>query len=222
MTTKIDTKYHFPLGQFQHCRYFLEWAKSHYKSFRKIYDKQGPPFQPKSFEEISLAVILSVMALEAFLNEMAVHALKNSPNKLTEQDKERLKRQTESGQCSYWSIKVKLSEFTKMVVGKNFPKGRADSHWANLRRLLRYRNDLVHLSPDSSDDLSLGWGYRVQKNGGLIKEDNIMISGTQMVFRRVAENCDFDPSTAVKGIITNIVNLGYKLDTSFKDALTSI
>jgi hypothetical protein len=220
MGTSEETAGWLVLGKFAHSAYFLKWAKSHYKSFRKINDKQSSQLHLEVWEQISLAIILSVMALEAFLNEMACLELNNPQAKLTEGDKKTLRQQIENGHCGYWPIEDKICKFTEILVKQKFPKGGGGSFWEKLTRLVKYRKMLVHFSPDSSTKFVFPGGF-VMKNG-VPTEADISISVTPVVFHQIVDNCDFDPSEVAKDTIIAIENAGYRLPDSFKNALARI
>ncbi len=220
MGTSEETAGWFVLGQFAHSAYFLKWAKSHYGSFRRIHDKQSSQLHQEAFEQISLAVILSVMALEAFLNEMAFLELNNPETKLNDQEKEVIRGQIESGHLGYWPIEDKICKFTKILVKQKFPKGGGGSFWEKLTRLVKYRKDLVHFSPDGPTEIVLSPGFAMKS--GVPTEADIAISCTRVLFQQIADYCDFDPSDVAKEIITAIENAGYRLPDSLKHALARI
>jgi hypothetical protein len=220
MGTSEETAGWFVLGQFAHSAYFLKWAKFHYRSFRKIHDKQSSQLHQEALEQISLAVILSVMALEAFLNEMAFLELNNPETKLTDQEKELLRGQIESGHRGYWPIEDKICEFTKILVKQKFAKGGGGSFWEKLTRLVKYRKVLVHFSPDRPTELVFSPG--VVMKSGVPTEADVTISVTPVVFHQIVDDCDFDPSEVAKDTITAIENAGYRLPDSFKNALARI
>lgn len=220
METSEKTTGWFVLGQFAHSAYFLEWAKSHYRLFREIHDIQSSQLPQEALEQISLAVILSVMALEAFLNEMAFLELNNPETKLTDPDKELIRGQIESGNRGYWSIEEKICKFTEILVKQKFPKGGGGSLWEKLTRLLKYRKALVHFTPDGPTEIGLGSGF-VMKSGVQTTAD-IEISCTPVLFHQIANDCDFDPSVAAKDTITSIESAGYRLPDSLKRALVRI
>lgn len=220
METNEETAEYCVLGQFAHSIHFLKWAKVHYRSFRRIHDKQNGQLHQEAWEPISLAIILSATGLEAFLNEMAFLELNNRETKLTDLEKDCLRRQIESGHRGYLPIEDKICVFTEIVVGQKFPKGGGGSSWEKLTRLVKYRKVLVHFSPVRSTEFVLSPGV-VMKNG-VPTEADITIPGTQVSFSQIVDDCDFDPAEVAKDIITAIENVGYRLPDSFKNALARI
>lgn len=220
METSEEITGWFVLGQFSHTAFFLEWAKSHYRSFSNLHDKTSNRFHQKAFEQIALAVVLSVMALEAFLNEMAFLTLGNPQAKLTEQEKKALRQQIENGHHGYWPIEDKICKFTEILVKQKFPKGGGGSFWEKLTRLLKYRKALVHFTPDGPTEIVLGPGFEMKS--GVPTAADIAISCTRVLFHQIADYCDFDPSVVAKDTITAIESAGYRLPDFLKRALARI
>jgi hypothetical protein len=209
--------WYFPLGQFEHSKFFLKWGKSHYESFRKMHDRQSDQFQEKAFEQLTLAIILSVMGLEAFLNEMAFLALENPDSKLTDEEKKCLKNNGRG-----LPIKQKVCKFTEIVVKQKCLRG--CSSWGKLDLLVDCRNFLIHskhLNRENIYDIPFDDGCRVMKNDTRIPED-ITIRTIPVLFHQAVEYFNFDPSEVVKDIITGIEQAGYPLPESFKDVLKSL
>ncbi len=157
MKTDDKTQGYSLLGQFENTRHFLKWAKVNYRSFKEMQEKnQKYQLKEEVWERISGAIIFSIMGLEAFLNEMQVFVLHSKViPKLTDFEKDYLQRQIESGHSGYLPILKRICVFTQIVVRLKFPTGKVPS-WVKLKRLVKYRNILVHSAQEvDSPDLIL-------------------------------------------------------------------
>ena len=73
-------------GQFTHAMTFLRWAR-HYFGLYQMGETGNKTIDQNRWRNISLAVILSMIALETFLNEMAALALRKCPSTFDEDDR---------------------------------------------------------------------------------------------------------------------------------------
>jgi len=134
-------------GQFTHTITFLKWATHYFRLYQKD-ETRNKTIDQNRWRYISLTVILSVIALETFLNEMAVLALGKSPSPFN--DDERLvlmEKYRDAGGKEiqrYLSTEVKLVKFIKLITKKDFKKGGAGSYREKLKVLIRLRNRLIH------------------------------------------------------------------------------
>lgn len=197
----------FPPGHFAHATTFLKWAKHYYKLYQEDQLSNQPMTETRQ-RNISLAVILSITALEAFLNEMAVLALKQQPSQFCEQDVLTLseqRRNTEGKKVpKYLFPEGKLKKFTKIILQKEFPKENA---WVQFTQLNTLRKKLIHCRTDDFIPISIS---------------DLNLNAIPSVFSEVEETLNFDPSQTIKQLILRIEQLGYPLTSNAKAAIQQI
>lgn len=173
------------------------------------------------WRNISLTVILSMIALETFLNEMAVLALRECPSPFN--DDERLilseKYRNEKGEeiQRYLSTEDKLIRFTKLITKKDFPKEGAGSYRKKLRTLIKFRNKLVHHRVEDFIPITMEMLSGVPSMNG-----KPVIDGIPSIFSAVEKGIDFNPADIIKQIIVEIEKLGYPLLSSVKRDLEQV
>jgi hypothetical protein len=197
----------FPPGHFAHATTFLKWARHYYKLFQGN-RLSNQPITENRWRNVSLAVILSITALEAFLNEMAVLALKQQPSPFCEQDVLTLsdQRRNKEGKIvpHYLFPEKKLREFTKIIVKKEFPNGKV---FDQFKQLNAFRKKLIHCRTDDFIPISIS---------------NLNLNAIPSVFSEVEENLDFDPSEIIKQVILQIEKIGYPLTSNAKATIQQI
>ena len=207
-------------GQFTHAMTFLRWAR-HYFGLYQMGETGNKTIDQNRWRNISLAVILSMIALETFLNEMAALALRKCPSTFDEDDRLMLmeKYRNEKGEeiQRYLPTEDKLIEFTKLITKKDFPKEGAGSYWEKLKVLIKLRNRLVHhrieeLIPITIEALS----------GIPSTNEKPVIDGIPSIFSAVEERLNFNPADIIKQIIIEIEKLGYPLLSSVKRNLQQV
>lgn len=207
-------------GQFTHTITFLKWAR-HYFRLYQMDETRNKTIDQNRWRNISLTVILSVIALETFLNEMAVLALRECPGPFNDDERlvllEKYRNEKDEEIQKYLSTEVKLMKFTKLITKKDFPKEGASSYRKKLRTLIKFRNKLVHhrvkdFIPITMDMLS----------GIPSVNAKPVIDGIPSIFSAVEEGIDFNPAEIIKQIIIEIEKLGYPLLPSVKRDLEQV
>jgi hypothetical protein len=220
--------YFFVLGQYTLTTLLLRWAKFHYERYLTD-QRSNVKVNENEWRNLSVAIILSVVALEAFLNEMSFIALNRKSKLFDENEKltlmgkksrgkkyslihDRLFRflKIKSKKWRYLSVEEKLTGVVTIVTGKDFPKGGDGSFLGDLNILIGCRNRLVH--------------YRSKKSLPKILSDasDIAIDVIPSIFCEIAGKCNSDPSQVVKKVVSEIGKLGYSLPDSTKRALSFI
>jgi hypothetical protein len=197
----------FVPGHFAHATIFLKWAKHYYKLFQGN-QLSNQPINESRYRNVSLAVILSITALEAFLNEMAVLALKQQPPPFCEQDALTLSEQRRNKEGKivphYLFPERKLREFTKIIMKKEFPNGKIFDQFKHLNA---FRKKLIHCRTDDFIPISVS---------------NLNLNAIPSVFSEVEENLNFDPSEIIKQVILQIEKIGYPLTSNAKATIQQI
>lgn len=219
-------KYYLVLGQYTVSTHLLKWAKFHYERYQRD-QRSNIKVNENKWRNLSVAIILSVVALEAFLNEMSFIALRQKSKPFDEDEKLVLMGQRGSGKKyslihnrllrffkirrrkgRRLSLEEKLKEFAKIVTRKDFPKGEDVSFQKNLEILIGCRNHLVHYRPKESIPMALS------------HTSDIAIDVISSIFSEIAGKCNFDPSQTIREVILEIGKLGYRLPDSTRRALT--
>lgn len=207
-------------GQFTHALTFLRWAR-HYFGLYQMDETGNKTIDQNRWRNISLTVILSMIALETFLNEMAILALRECPSPFN--DGERLilleKYRNKKGEeiQRYLSTEDKLIRFTKLITKRDFPKEGAGSYRKKLRTLIKFRNKLVHHRVEDFIPISME-----MLSGIPSMNAKPVIDGIPSIFSAVEEGIDFDPADTIKQIIIEIEKLGYPLLSSVKRNLQQV
>lgn len=228
MGTRRRTNDYFVLGQYTPVTFLLKWVNFHYKRYL-IDQRSSSKVNENEWRNLSVAIILSIVALEAFLNEMSFIALKQKSKLFDENEKLILMGQKGRGEkysrirnrlLRFFKIRIrkgrrlsleeKLKEFVKIVTRKDFPKGGDGSFQENLKILIGCRNLLVHYRPKKSIPMTLS------------DASDIAIDVIPSIFSEIAGKCNFDPSQTVREVILEIGKLGYRLPDSTRRALTCI
>lgn len=197
----------FVPGHFAHATMFLKWAKHYYKLFQGN-QLSNQPITDSRYRNVSLSVILSITALEAFLNEMAVLALRQWPSPFCEQDALTLSEQRSNREGKivrhYLFPEKKLREFTKIILKKEFPSGKVLDQFKELND---FRRKLIHCKTDDFIPISIS---------------DLNLNAISSVFSEVEENLYFDPSEIIKQVILQIEKIGYPLTSNAKRTIQQI
>jgi hypothetical protein len=173
------------------------------------------------WRNISLAVILSIIALETFLNEMAVLALRECPSPFNDDERSVLMEKYRNAKGEeiqrYLSTEDKLLEFTKLITKKDFQKGGAGSYWEKLKVLIKLRNRLVHHRIEEVIPITIEMLSGIPSTDG-----KPVIDGIPSIFSAVEEKLNFNPADIIKQIIIEIEKLGYPLLSSVKRDLQQV
>jgi len=210
----------FAPGQFTHAMTFLRWATLYFRLYQTD-EARDRKIDQNQWRNISLAVVLSIIGLETFLNEMAILALRKSPSPFN--DDERLilleKHRNKKGEEKqrYLSTENKLKKFTKLITKKDFPKEEAGSYWEKLRTLVEFRNRLVQHRVEDFIPITMEMLAGIPPTNG-----KPVIDGIPSIFSAIEERIDFNPADTIKQIIIEIEKLGYPLLSSVRRDLEQI
>lgn len=153
----------------------LRDAVWHLEKARK-YEGCSDPFP--LWREVRAAVLFSVTAIEAFMNKVAAWYVQHNANKDQVildylQEKERF---VQDGAVRTRQRPVnldkKVSEWTKIITGKNFDK--SDSVWQSFHQVKEFRNALVHYRPECPD---------VYNNASIAMAKHAIISAKNIMLR---------------------------------------
>ena len=195
----------FAPGQFTHAMTFLRWATLYFRLYQtdEARDKKN---DQNRWRNISLAVVLSIIGLETFLNEMAILALRKCPSPFNDDERlillEKYRNEKDEVKKRYRFTENKLKKFTKLITKKDFPKEEAGSYWEKLRTLIEFRNRLVHHRVKDFIPITM------EMLGGIPSTNReSVIDGIPSIFSAIEERIDFNPADIIKQIIIEIEKL---------------